>query len=521
VLEDGTRLCSLKEVTVPAPEGDGEKTRPAAKPADVVDVEKIRREAGDAAADAEHDRLEDLNEMARACGIEKEELDKAKADRKFDLKAARKAWLPKLEERNGAHPSKVRTEVGEDRGTEAFRAAAADALLVRSGLIQLKADGKAVHRSRVLNQETGQFTSVEQPVQVHEAVREFGNMGLQDVVRYAAHRAGVSPFGKDMTSLMDEMRRRRFSGGMTTSDLDAVFENTLNKSLGVGFLAAPGTWREWCRTTSINDLRENHIVKRSRHESLARIDGERAEVPHGSISDKKETYYGHLYSRRFSITDQMIINDDLDALTNIPADMAAAAEYTVNELVYYLLMSNPTMNEDTTALFHADHSNLGTAGDPSDTTFTEMIKLMASQTGLNGKPIPANMPASVIVPPAQYVPAKVMLESMYKVGGGNQETNVFYRMANVVMEPLLASGITIERTSGADLTAAAAAHAWYAATAPSAMDTILVGFLNGQQTPRLEMDSPLDALRREYRVTLGVGAGLGDFRGLFKNPDAS
>jgi hypothetical protein len=57
---------------------------------------------------------------------------------------------------------------------------------------------------------------------------------------------------------------RRLSGGLSTSDLDAIFENALNKSLQASFAAAPQTWRAWCHVRAVNDLRQNPISRRSR-----------------------------------------------------------------------------------------------------------------------------------------------------------------------------------------------------------------------------------------------------------------
>ena len=54
---------------------------------------------------------------------------------------------------------------------------------------------------------------------------------------------------------------------------------------------------------------------------------------------------------------QAIINDDLNAFTDIPRKMGRAAARTVGDLVFKIITDNVTMS-DGTALFHADHNNL-------------------------------------------------------------------------------------------------------------------------------------------------------------------
>jgi len=91
-------------------------------------------------------------------------------------------------------------------------------------------------------------------------------------------------------------------------------------------------------------------------------------------------------------------------------------------------------------------------------------------------------------------------------------------MATPIVEPLLASGVTIDVEDGTTLTATGDDLSWYAAASPSLRNTVEVGFLGGNETPDLVMDSPIETLSREYRVTLGFGAGVVDFRSLYKNP---
>jgi hypothetical protein len=90
------------------------------------------------------------------------------------------------------------------------------------------------------------------------------------------------------------------------------------------------------------------------------------------MSDAKESYKIAKYGNMFTITWETVVNDDLDAISRIPAMQGAACRRLQNQTVYGVLTSNPTMS-DTGALFNATaqttaggHANLDTgAGAPS------------------------------------------------------------------------------------------------------------------------------------------------------------
>ena len=81
---------------------------------------------------------------------------------------------------------------------------------------------------------------------------------------------------------------------------------------------------------------------------------EGAEYKYVTTGDKGETIALATYGEIFSITRQAIINDDLNALTDVPAKMGRAAKATIGDLVYAILLDNPKLS-DGKPLFHADH----------------------------------------------------------------------------------------------------------------------------------------------------------------------
>jgi hypothetical protein len=260
-------------------------------------------------------------------------------------------------------------------------------------------------------------------------------------------------------------------------------------------------------------MRQHNLYKKGGFSSLARV-GETGEIPLANMPDgKKEVITPKNFARLFQITDEAIINDDLQALTEVPMEMGMAAEYTINELVWYTLLANPTMNEDSVAFFDAAHNNLttGATSPPSKTTFDTMFGKAGLQTNLAGKPIAGAMPTWAAVPPQLRSTLLQLLNSEFVPGANNNERNIYAGQLDPIIEPLLYHGVTIA-TEGARLTAAGSATAYYLGADPSTLPAVAVAFYGGE-TPRIRQDRPVGVLcvhlDLDPREDLGDAAGAG------------
>ena len=133
---------------------------------------------------------------------------------------------------------------------------------------------------------------------------------------------------------------------------------------------------------SLPDFRTSSRVNMSTFGDLE-IVYENGEYKYGTFSDLKETITLVTYGKLFNISRQALINDDLDAFTMAPRRMGAAANRKVGDAAYSVLTTNAALNQDSTALFHANHSNLvapGSGAAPSVTTVEAAITAMALQT---------------------------------------------------------------------------------------------------------------------------------------------
>lgn len=89
--------------------------------------------------------------------------------------------------------------------------------------------------------------------------------------------------------------------------------------------------------------------------------------------------------------------------------------------------------------------------------------------------------------------------------GNANSANIHHNVLTPIIEPQLESN---------------SATSWYLAASPSAIDTVEIAFLQGEEQPVLEseFDSSRDTYKYKVRQTFGVKAI--DWRGLFKNAGA-
>ncbi|WKZ34020.1 MAG: hypothetical protein QY316_06380 [Thermodesulfobacteriota bacterium] len=257
---------------------------------------------------------------------------------------------------------------------------------------------------------------------------------------------------------------------LTTSDFPSILSNVANKMLFEGYETQEETWRIWCAPGSLPDFKPNTFAKASESDDLDEI-AESDEYKYGKLTDAKETAKLATYGKLFRITRQAIINDDLGALTDIPYKHGEAAARKIGDIAYAVLTSNPQMG-DGNPLFDAAHNNIGTGGNPGETTLAEGIALMGLQKDLQG--------ISNLNIRAQYFIAPLALE-------GAAET--FFNSGQFAGDNKAATranpyaGTRFTRVYDPRLDADSS-KTWYLAGPKG--KTIKVFFLNGEQEPYLE-----------------------------------
>jgi hypothetical protein len=301
-------------------------------------------------------------------------------------------------------------------------------------------------------------------------------------------------------------------------DFPGILANVASKSLLAGWEEAQTTWRQWTRVGSVPDFKRANRTGLSGADLLDQVP-ENMEYKRGDMTDRTEYMTAYTYGKLFAFTRQAIINDDLQALSAAPRKLGRAADLTVNKTVIDSLCSaagvGPTLNQDSTALFHTNHNNYVTSGaGPSVATLDVGRKNMARQTDPNNS-MPLNIkPKYLMVPAALETVAKVLIASekdpigtfVGSPSAGATTPNPFYNALTVIGEPYLDDSSHTKGTTG-----------WYLMADQNMHDTYEVAFVNGQSSPYLESRDGWNIDGTEWKVRLDFGVTCLDYRGLFRN----
>ena len=216
------------------------------------------------------------------------------------------------------------------------------------------------------------------------------------------------------------------------------------------------------------------------------------------------------------MTRKVIINDDLQAFTRVPALLGVAAAQLESNTVWGIVTSNPQAiyagDKNKTALFAAGHGNLLTGVASSiDSTVANSAPLTALGKGRSATRLqkgPQGTPLNII-PRFIAVPSALetyMLQLVYPINIASADaTKVvpeWVRSLVPVVEPRLDAN---------------SATGWYLIADPAQIDTVEYCYLEGQQGVYIETKQGFEIDGVEIKARMDFGAAALDFRGMQQN----
>ena len=290
----------------------------------------------------------------------------------------------------------------------------------------------------------------------------------------------------------------------STSDFPEILAAVTNKILRQAYEAYPRTFLGFCRQVLATDFKAMHRVQMGEAPQLLKV-SEGGEFQRGTLAESKESYRIETYGRVVAITRQVLINDDLDAFTRIPAMYGNSIAQLESDVVWDIVTGNAAM-ADGKALFHADHKNLaGTAAELSVEAVGKARAAMSKQAGLDAKTVLNIRPAYLLVPAALELKAEQLLAQSLVPAESEHVVPRSIRTLTTIAEP---------RLDGSSETG------WYLAASPMQIDTIEYAYLEGQEGAYLETRNGFDVDGVEIKCRLDFGAKAIDWRGLHKNAGA-
>ncbi|QRI65863.1 Mu-like prophage major head subunit gpT family protein [Shinella sp. PSBB067] len=356
-------------------------------------------------------------------------------------------------------------------------------------------DERVTRRDAVANALLHRYSPTLFPLE--DAARQYRGMTLLELARESLGNAGVNTRGLSR----DEVATRALH---STSDFPEILSAVTNKTLRQAYEAYPRTFALFCRQVLATDFKSMHRVQLGEAPQLLEV-GESGEFKRGTLGESKESYKVKTYGRVVAITRQVLINDDLDAFTRIPAMYGNSIAQLESDVVWGIITSNPAM-ADGTALFHANHKNLSGTGAALDVTSVGAARAaMAKQTGLDKKTVLNIRPAFLIVPASLELKAEQLVAQNLIPAASANVVPQSIRTLSPISEPRLDT---------------ASETAWYLAASPNQIDTIEYAYLEGQQGAYIETRNGFDVDGVEIKCRLDFGAKAIDWRGLYKNPGA-
>lgn len=426
----------------------------------------------------ERARIRSIEGICRDFGLQSESYIESGAT----VEAVREAALEHVRQHGAPIPAHANITVGET-GEDKFRAAAADALVMRGGV------------------------ELANPA---EGARQMMGMTLRDLAIECLSAEGQTGLNRRSSDELYGMLQRQFYN--PTAAFPAILDNAINKAYVEGHKTVAVTFDQWTKKGSLKDFKthDNNYLAGPVGEFLEVPEG--GELKHDTFKDEKlPTRKLKTYGRQFTLTRQAFINDDIDIVTRIPARYAASARKTINKQVYQILVNNPAIY-DGTALFSAGHKNLLAKGTGITKEAVQgMILALQNQVDQFGESIVIR-PATIIVPSGYMFDMYTLFFSpTIQTEGNTQAVNPLYRYKDsitVVEDP------TINALCGGF----GNTMPWWLLGAKDDTDFIEVDYLNGQEIPTIRRMESAGTLGFVWDIYLDWGISVMDYRGAIKNP---
>jgi hypothetical protein len=241
-------------------------------------------------------------------------------------------------------------------------------------------------------------------------------MSLVDVCREALRLDG-----REIPATRDETIRAATSGASLTQ----IFTTSVNAMLLQAYEEEPDT-TVWVEETEVADFKTNTAIKYAGNAGLQKV-GRGGTAEHATAEDSAETYKIARYGKQFVADEQDIIDDSMNALSDMPREFGQAARRLRPDLVYALVLNGETATmSDTGAVFNSTalstaggHANYAAAGTDilggalsANSLQLAITKMRQQYRGTGRNKVQLNIvPQFLIVPPELQFTAQILLSS--------------------------------------------------------------------------------------------------------------
>ncbi len=295
---------------------------------------------------------------------------------------------------------------------------------------------------------------------------------------------------------------------LSTSDFPLLMGDVLDRQLLGNYASFQPTWQNYCKRGRVRDFR---TVRRLQMDGLtgrfypSYLKPEMTSVQEdNSLTETGYTYNVEVYEKAAALNWRMLVNDDLDAFSDIPRRLALGAKYTEEYFATSLFVDA-----------NGPHASFYTGGNANIITSNPALSIAGLQTAMSvlgamhdssGEPILVDT-VELVVPPALEITAlnilnavQIIVDTNASAGTAQQNLTAQNWMRNKVrlsVNPYIPLIATSSNTN----------TSWFLFANPNTSRPALeIGFLAGYETPGLYQKAP-----NTLRIGGGVEAALGDF----------
>lgn len=240
------------------------------------------------------------------------------------------------------------------------------------------------------------------------------------------------------------------------------------------------------------------------------------------LGEEGVNYLVSTKGRIMTVTRKMLINDDLGAVTRLPAREGRAARRTFARRVWNLYLNNAVYDGDAIAWFHALHGNLGAVALTADAAGISAMVAALNRLAIQTEPASgerlsagwANMRPLLVIPQELEDKARSLNQSDGIPGTANNGDNPIRHIfgknedapERIFVNPLFTDP-----------------NDWGLFRNPQDMEIIEVAFLNGMETPEVfvadqqTIGQMFVADKLQFKIRHEHGAEIVDFRSAQKN----
>jgi hypothetical protein len=468
-----------------------QRSEPATAPVQSVDVDKIRAEV----EKAETERVRGINALAgddvpaeviRKALDEHLTVDQARAE---VLKAVRAGRAGNIEGAPAVHGQK-----------EVTRETLAYGLLLRNNL-PVYEKGMSEEKKRAAEK-------------LADAGEKYRDCSLLDVCREVVAITGARD---PQTGGAPHGREAFIRAAVSSGTLQNIFGVSVHASLMQAYTEAPDT-TDFVAVTEHSDFKAYDVIDVTANARLERL-GRGETAKHATISDSKQSYKIARLAKQGVIDEQDIIDDNMGALNRMWQEFGQAAARVRPDLVYSLLLSNPTLATDSLAVFEAGtHKNITTAALDSTAikaAATAMRKQTKNGVNLNISPMYLVCAADLDWTARELLnSSQILIKGSTDAERGNRNVVADIGL-QIRSDARISNGVTNPLTGVAST---GSATAWFLVASPSMVPTIEVAYLSGTGRRPTIRSFVLDRGQWGvgYDMKLDIGAQILDYRGLFK-----